>query len=167
MSFKKSDSILILIGERKNELGGSVYYGLFNELGESVPKPNFAEVEKQIFALTDIICAGLVLSAHDISDGGLVTALCEMSFGNEIGFEIDLPSKWPMTQALFSETGGFVIEVEKDNLEKVSDLLKEKNIAFFKIGQTKSEKKLKVNEVMNLDLALAKKTWTEGLRNKL
>jgi phosphoribosylformylglycinamidine synthase len=38
--FQNTDSAILMIGERKNELGGSVYYSLYNELGANVPKPN-------------------------------------------------------------------------------------------------------------------------------
>jgi len=61
--FQNNDSVILLIGERKNELGGSVYYSLKNELGANVPKPNFEEVKNQIFALTDCIDDGLVCPA--------------------------------------------------------------------------------------------------------
>src|SRR5690242_12537036 len=47
MQFKKAGSGLYLIGERKNELGGSEYYRLQGELGANVPKPDFQEVQKE------------------------------------------------------------------------------------------------------------------------
>ncbi|HAT8971191.1 TPA: phosphoribosylformylglycinamidine synthase subunit PurL, partial [Legionella pneumophila subsp. pneumophila] len=48
--FKKSDSLLILIGERKDECGGSVYYQLHNELGSNVPKPDLSLFNREIHA---------------------------------------------------------------------------------------------------------------------
>ena len=88
--FQNTDSAILMIGERKNELGGSVYYSLYNELGANVPKPNFEEVKNQIFALTDCIDDGLVSSCHDIADGGLASALAEMTFGNGIGCNVKI-----------------------------------------------------------------------------
>ena len=54
----------------------------------------------------------LVLAAHDISDGGIAIAISEMAFKNKIGFEVNIQSELRPDIWLFSETGGFVIEVE-------------------------------------------------------
>ena len=166
MSFKKTDSEIFLIGERKDECGGSVYYNLLNTLGANLPKPDFAEVEKQIFALTDATDNGLILSAHDISDGGVATALAEMSFKNEIGCEINIEGGLRDDKKLFGESSGFVIEIEKENIEVVKNIFAEYGLMIESIGQTKLAKTIKIN-MIDLDLLAAKEIWTNGLRNKL
>ena len=185
MSFKQPESILLMVGERHDECGGSVYYDLFHELGANVPKPNFAEVENQIYALTDATDAGLILSAHDISDGGIATTLAEMSFKNEIGLSVnitnchhDTPGCHPdenrdlvtvlrPDKCLWSETGGFVLEVAPENVEVVTDIFKKYNIEAIPIGKTTTEPTLKINELIDCSLQTAKQAWTEGLRKKL
>ena len=167
MHFKKTNSILFLIGERKDECGGSVYYQLFNELGANVPQPNLPEVEQQIFALTDAIDAGLILAAHDISDGGLATTLAEMSFKPEIGCDVNIPGDLRADKKLFGETGGFVIEIEVKNLEPLRQTFAKRNVELIQIGKTTNEKKIKINECIDVDLMEAKKMWANGLRNKL
>ena len=72
MVLKDNDSMLFMIGERKNELGGSAYYNLYDELGSNVPMPDLDEVRNQIYAITDCIDFKLIKSCHDISDGGVV-----------------------------------------------------------------------------------------------
>ena len=67
MSFKKENSSIIMIGKRKNELGGSIYYSLQNELGKNLPKPNLIEVKNQIYSVTDCIEKNIVVACHDIS----------------------------------------------------------------------------------------------------
>jgi len=86
--FQQTDSLIVLIGERKNECGGSVYYQLHDHLGLNVPQPDLSMVASEIYAITDAIQQGLVLSVHDISTGGIAVTLAEMSFKNEI-----LPNK--------------------------------------------------------------------------
>ena len=71
MPFKKINSKLFMIGKRKDELGGSLYYNLFSELGANVPDPDLNEVKHQIYAVTDCIDNSLIESCHDISDGGI------------------------------------------------------------------------------------------------
>ncbi|HDS3846819.1 TPA: phosphoribosylformylglycinamidine synthase subunit PurL, partial [Legionella pneumophila] len=88
--FKKSDSLLILIGERKDECGGSVYYQLHNELGSNVPKPDLSLFNREIHAVSSAIQHGLVNAAHDVSEGGVAVALAEMSFKNSLGVAVQI-----------------------------------------------------------------------------
>ena len=85
MSFKEEGSSIIMIGQRKDELGGSIFYSLYNEVGKNLPKPDLSEARNQIYAVTDCIDQELILACHDISEGGVATALAEMTFGNAIG----------------------------------------------------------------------------------
>ncbi|OGH58980.1 MAG: phosphoribosylformylglycinamidine synthase II [Candidatus Magasanikbacteria bacterium RIFCSPHIGHO2_01_FULL_33_34] len=167
MHFKNIDSIIVMVGKRKDECGGSVYYDLHNELGANIPKPKLNEVRNQVYALTDCINRKLILGAHDISDGGIVTTLAEMSFKNEIGFDVNIPGEINNDKKMFSETGGFVFEVEISNFETVEKIFKSRVTQIFKIGKTTENKQLKINNLINIDLKKAKRAWKNGLRNKL
>ncbi len=165
--FKQTDSDIILIGDRKNECGGGVYYALFNELGKNFPQPDFSEVERQIFSVINIITNGLALASHDISEGGIAVALAEMAFKNEIGFEINFANDLRNDQLLFSETGGFVLEVEQNKLNAVQKILSSQNCTFYKIGKTNATSRMRINSVIDLDISAAKAAWENGLRDKL
>ena len=164
--FQKSDSVILMIGERKDELGGSVYYSLFNELGANIPKPNFEEVKNQIFALTDCIDDGMVLSCHDIADGGIASALAEMTFGNEIGCTVKIKSGLASDKILFSETGGFVLEVSLEKLDKIKSAFLIYGLDTFEIGTTGGSH-IKLNGVVKISVNKTKEAWTNGLRDKL
>ena len=164
--FQKSNSILVLIGERKNELGGSVYYSLHNELGANIPKPNFEEVKNQIFALTDCIDDGLVLSCHDIADGGIASAIAEMTFRNNIGCLVKYLSNLSMEKFLFSETGGFVVETSAEMLSVLKSKFSNYGLNVLEIGLTGGSR-IKINNALNLPVNKANKAWTNGLREKL
>lgn len=178
MEFKETDSDIYLVGKRKDELGGSVYYDLFNELGKNVPKPDLSEIEKQIWAITDCIEKGLLLSCHDISDGGLAASLAEMSFGgdgkNKIGAKIDLdqaPGDLIDWKKLFSETGGFVMEVGATDGHRLEQIFTDYGLEIYKIGKTAKEPKFKINSqdknLIDLDVEKISEAWLEGLRNEL
>lgn len=164
---KQTDSVLLMIGERKDECGGSIYYQLFNALGANIPQPNFEEAAAQLYALTDAIEQKLILSVHDISDGGIATCLAEMSFANSISFSVTIPGNLPLNKLLFSETGGFVIEVAKQNVQQVKSLFSERGSQALEIGQTHNEPTLNFNHSISINLAQAKTAWTNGLREKL
>jgi phosphoribosylformylglycinamidine synthase len=168
MAFQKTDSLLLLIGERKDELGGSLYYDLHDKLGANVPKPNLEEVKNQIFALTDCIDSELILSCHDISDGGVVSTLAEMTFGNEIGCEAEILGELSNEKLLFSETGGFVLEVDPKNVNSVKSVFSKYNLDVPEIGKTTSHQSLVINDaIINVSVRKAKEAWTNGLREKL
>ncbi|HJL84240.1 MAG TPA: phosphoribosylformylglycinamidine synthase subunit PurL [Candidatus Marinimicrobia bacterium] len=166
MHFQTSDSILIMAGERRDELGGSVFYSLHDELGANVPQPNLEEVKNQIFALTDCINEDLVLSCHDIADGGVASTLAEMTFGNGIGCDITINSNLPTDKILFSETGGFVLEVSPENADAVISNFSKYESDVFQIGTTGSNT-IQINRVVDMVISDAKKTWANGLREKL
>lgn len=189
---KKSGSKLYLLGERKNEFGGSEYYRLQGELGANVPKVDFEEAQKEIFTMVDAVSQGLILSAHDISEGGLSVAVSEMAFGGwgeaKLGVEIDLdavPLKdgkgkhsevydregYAELVKLFSETGGFVVEVPPENEKKFLALCKKNQLMPFEIGKTTKVKNLTFTSGKKADISIplekAADTWLNGLRNKL
>ncbi len=165
--FKKVDSEIYLVGSRKNECGGSVYYSIFNELGKNLPKPSFKEIESQIFSVTDIIENNLALSAHDISEGGIAVALAEMCFMNNIGCDVIIHGNLRTDTLLFSETGGFIVEVPKQNINKVQHILNKYSCEYFKIGTTISDKIISINNVIKVPVKDAKQAWENGLREKL
>lgn len=166
MSFKKPGSLLFLLGDRKNECGGSVYYALMGVLGAQLPKPNLSEAERQMIALTTAIRRGRILAAHDISDGGAATTLAEMSFRREIGCDAHITGTERADAILFGETGGFVIEVAEEHARAVIAILAEGAATCSFIGKTTKEKRLKMNDIINVDLLEAKRAWTNGLREK-
>ena len=167
MHFQKSDSIILMVGERKDELGGSVYYSLYNELGINLPRPDLKEVKNQIFALNNCIEKQLVLSCHDIADGGVASAVAEMTFGNEIGCDIKIINDLRTDKTLFSETGGFVLELSINNMEAAQSIFSNYGIELIKIGSTNNSGMMIFNNVIKLSVKKVKDAWTNGLREKL
>jgi phosphoribosylformylglycinamidine synthase len=167
MHFQKSDSILLMVGQRKDELGGSVYYSLYNELGINLPKPDLKEVKNQIFALNNCIEKRLILSCHDIADGGVASAVAEMTFGNEIGCDVKIINDLRTDTILFSETGGFILELSMNNMEAVQSIFSHHGIELIKVGSTNDSRAMVFNSVVKLSVKHAKDAWTNGLREKL
>ena len=119
-SLRHEDSVLVLLGAPEAPLGGSVFARRAGITGAEVPDTdcaaNFA-VYKAYAAARD---AGLVLSAHDVSEGGLAVTLAEMGFSLKAGMEIELPVAGDAATALFHEgTGRLVVEVAADSLDAI------------------------------------------------
>ncbi len=164
---KQTNTVLIMIGERLDECGGSIYYALADEIGNQCPKPDLNVVAKQIYALTDAIEQRLVLSAHDISTGGVAVALAEMSFNNGIGFSAEIPGELPTAKKLFSETGGFIIEVNKIHVNQVNEIFADYGLDAITIGHTNNQQMICINDVIKIPVAQAKLHWQNGLRQKM
>ncbi len=117
---------LILIGVQNTSLSGSLYANIANgrPVGDA---PHFdLDEEARVQKLTyDLIRDGLVLAAHDVSDGGLIVAVSEMCFDRNIGVTIEVEGKELTSSTdeagfLFSEAQGrILINVKADDVEKV------------------------------------------------
>ena len=171
MKIKEEGSKLFLVGSRKDELGGSVYYDVNKEVGANVPKVNFEKEEKRIYAIIDCINQGLLLSCHDISDGGILVSLSEMILGGEadgkIGASVNLDfTDLATSKSLFSESSGFVFEVNEENVAKVKSIFEEYKLNLKDIGKT-GRNKLNITkqdkEIINLSIEDIKKAWTSGV----
>ena len=95
VQLKQPGDALYLLGERRDELGGSAYYeALELGLGRNVPQVEWAAERARIYAITDAIDAGLVAACQDISDGGLAVALAEMCLGpfgrGDVGADVNI-----------------------------------------------------------------------------
>ncbi|PID79519.1 phosphoribosylformylglycinamidine synthase subunit PurL, partial [bacterium DOLZORAL124_64_63] len=87
---------ILLLGRRGPEMAGSLYLDAGYQAGRpAVPELDFEAARKEIRAVIDLVSAGLLTAAHDISDGGLAVALSEMAMGLEAaaarGADIRLP----------------------------------------------------------------------------
>ena len=171
MKIKEEGSKLFLVGSRKDELGGSVYYDVNKEVGANIPKVNFEREEKRIYAIIDCIDQGLLLSCHDISDGGILVSLSEMILGGEadgkIGASVNLDfTDLATSKSLFSESSGFVFEVKEENVAKVKSIFEEYKLNLKDIGKTGGNK-LNITkqdkEIINLSIEDIKKAWTSGV----
>ncbi len=180
---KRAETILMLVGRRKDECGGSVYYQLNNVLGKNVPQPDLAGFSAEIHAVHAAIAKGYVMSAHDISEGGVAVALAEMSFKNNIGVKVMITDEACVSninlsteKKLFTETGGFIFEVARDKVKDIKKIFEEHNTPIFVIGETMaasaatattSTPRLQINTVIDIAVADAKSAWEHGLRTKL
>jgi phosphoribosylformylglycinamidine synthase II len=166
-NFQEKDSLLILVGERKDECGGSVYYDLHNTLGANLPKPDLVSIGREIQAVVAVIQQGLVLSAHDISDGGVAVALAEMSFKKFIGVKVEIPGSLVPEKKLFGESGGFILEVAKEKLSALKAIFARHDIPVYPIGQTQILPRLQMQASVDVMISDAKHAWENGLREKL
>ena len=184
MQVKRAESALYLIGKRRDECGGSLYYQVLEKLteakrdallGMNVPQPKFQEVSRQIRCVAGAIGQGLVSACHDISGGGLLLALFEMltpqrKIGGTIGATIDLDamgSTLRSDQLLFSETGGFLLEISNGRERGFEACARENEVSVFRIGETVQQPTLRIvrggNNLLETRLSTRIDIWKSAL----
>jgi len=171
-SLRHADSVFAMIGHSGAQLGGSVF-ARRKELGNAeVPATNFETAFACYRKYYEAVKAGLILSAHDVSEGGLAVCLAEAGFSGKAGLEIDLcslPADDEISKAalLFGESPSrLVVEIAPGNLEKVAELFD--GLPFALLGRATDEhanlriewgKEILIDEPLN-DL---KSLWKNGL----
>ncbi len=138
--FKDEGDIIYLLGEDKEELGGSEYLKVIhNKVAGESPAINLDEEKKLQDTLLNLIRKGWIKSAHDITEGGIAAALAECCIINkekQLGCEIEMPIKSRKDFSLFSESQSrIIISVSKENSSEIESDLKKNNINFFKLGK--------------------------------
>ena len=113
-----------------------------------------------MFRVLELINESLVESAHDVSEGGLIVALSEMSIGSKYGLKIEKQKNLRnLTQYLFGEDQGrYLLEIKEENLNDTIKLLKNSNIYYENIGNTQKdyfeiegEMKLSINDLFKVN----------------
>ena len=130
------------------QLGGSAFAQSLGRIGKTAPTVKDSEYFAAAFnTIQELIKKDLILAGHDISAGGMITALLEMNFGNtEGGLEINLDkiAEKDIIKILFSENPGVLIQVkDKSTVEKI---LQENGIGFSKIGRPCNERHILIKK---------------------
>lgn len=147
------------------QLGGSSFAQVLNKIGEKAPDVNdSANFVKSFNALQQLIKAGKVEAGHDISAGGMLTALLEMCFSdNNLGADIDLSNigESDTVKMLFAENSGIIFQGNKADVES---LLSENGVEFFNIGEVTESNILSIrnhSSIHDFDVAELRDVWYE------
>ena len=139
---KKIDSKLIVIGKTFGHLGQSVYLNeLYNLHDGMPPEVNLLNEKNNGEIILKLINLDMVNSVHDVSTGGIILALAEMSISSQIGVKILKPKKLSnLFEYYFGEDQSrYLVEIDQNNFSKIEKILKDNNIYFDTIGVTQKE----------------------------
>ena len=158
---KKENSIIILIGKTFGHLSQSVFFEeIYSIKNGPPPVVNLVNEKNNGEIILKLIENNLTNTVHDVSSGGLIIALAEMTFNSDYGLKINKPKKLSNIFEYFygEDQGRYLIEVDKKNLEKVVKYLKENNIFNEIIAVTQKdifelegEFKININELYKLN----------------
>ena len=141
-SFKSDKSNIILIGKTFGHLGQSCFLKENYSITEGMPpEVNLLNERNNGECLLNLIEKNLIMSSHDLSNGGLITAISEMIISSNLGAKIYKPKNLTNLFTYFfgEDQARYIIEVESKNLLKVEKIMKENNIYHEKIGFTQEQ----------------------------
>lgn len=147
MDLKEAGNDLYVVGETKDEMGGSHYHLVTGASGGAVPKVDLQRAPKIFAAVHLAITKGLVRACHDVSEGGIAAALAEMAFAGGVGADVtDLKSigeSLSDTVRLFSESPTrFIMEVRRESAAALTEAFA--GLPLVKIGSTVKEPRLRI-----------------------
>jgi len=174
MDLKKPGNSIYAVGETFDELGGSIYLANEQQLGQNVPQVRFTAALKTYRALEKAVGAQLISSMHDVSEGGLITALAEMAFAGGLGlsgFCKHIPYQGKRQREdilLFSESNSrLLVEVEPRHEKAFKRTLK--GVKFSKIATVEETPEMivygfKDQIIINANIFELKNIWQTPLR---
>ncbi len=145
--FKNEGDAIVLLGSTQNDLGCSQYLVKITGISQS-PCPYFNLEEE--FALhqllQEIARTRCVLSAHDVSEGGLFVACFESAASGEKGFDIVTEKGLRLDAGLFGESQGrVVVSVAQESLDTLLKIARNMNVPALRIGTVMTNQVVKVN----------------------
>jgi phosphoribosylformylglycinamidine synthase len=183
-----SKLLLIDLGKGRRRLGGSALAQVYGQIGDESPDIDDSALLKRSFiAVQRLIEEDLILSGHDVSDGGLIVTLLEMAFSGNCGLNVTIRSgteernrerknltgevseplnlHGSVLPYLFAEEAGLVMEYDRDNEEKVLQVLRSEGIGFQIIGKPVRKKSISITfegePVLNEDMRGLRALWEE------
>ncbi len=169
--FKEEGDLIYLLGIDNEELGGSEYLKVIYNLVEGNSPALDLQKEKDLqTTLLSLIKKGLIRSAHDISEGGLITSLaesCIINYEKPLGAEVLIPINNRIDFSLFSESQSRVIISISPKVKDAFEKEISKSFTPYKfIGKVGGEK-LIVNQEISISINRLKELYYQSIPSRM
>jgi phosphoribosylformylglycinamidine synthase len=138
MDFKEINNLVLIIGKTEGHLDQSLFArSILDEKNGPPPEINLFNEKNNGETLLQLIDNNLIRSAHDISLGGIATAISKMCIKSNKGFEFNkMNHLMSEIEYLFSEDQGrYIIEINPKNFKKVTEILEKNSVHFDELGK--------------------------------
>lgn len=137
-AFKREGDHVVLLGDTRDELGGSEYLKVFHaEVAGKPPSLDWDSEKALQKCLVQAAARGLLTSAHDLSEGGLAVALAEACIIGGTGAHVDLVGVLPPHVTLFSESQSrALVSVAPSMLADLQDVAGDLGVPLHVLGTT-------------------------------
>ncbi len=139
---KKEGNLILLVGKTFGHLEQSTFFEeMYSIIDGPPPEINLLNEKNNGETILKAMNKKLIISAHDLSSGGLIVGLAEMAMGTTLGIKIEKPKKLSNQFEYFfgEDQGRYLVEISPSKLSKIEDLFRENNVYFEKIGTVQKE----------------------------
>jgi len=171
MDLKETDNILLVIGKTEGHLDQSLFSrNILNEKNGPPPEINLFNEKNNGETILKLIEKTFIKAAHDVSLGGIITALSKMCIKGKKGASLKKPNYLiNQFEYLFGEDQGrYIIEIDKKDLQNVTKILSENSVHYDELGIV-NDKNLIIDDKSKLsidDLIKSHTTWLTNYMNK-
>jgi len=164
MSFKNDGDFIVLIGENREEIGGSEYLKVFHALEKGLPPQIDLSAEKSVQdACRESIQAGILSSAHDCADGGLAVTLAECCITGKRGAKVEINHRIRNDALLFGETQSrIVVSLPVKNLDSFKEIAHKYEAPIQILGKVEGNS-LKIGNLIDIEVEQLKKAWERDI----
>jgi phosphoribosylformylglycinamidine synthase len=164
MSFKDDGDLIVLIGENKEEIGGSEYLKVFHNIENGLPPQIDLSLEKSVQdACRESIQAGIISSAHDCADGGLAVTLAECCIKGKKGAVLEINTRIRNDALLFGETQSrIVVSLSVKNLDSLKEIANKYEAPIQILGKVEGNS-LKIGNLIDIEVEQLKKAWERDI----
>ncbi|MBL6874278.1 MAG: phosphoribosylformylglycinamidine synthase subunit PurL [Flavobacteriales bacterium] len=168
LAFQNSGSLIYMLGDSLNDINCSEYLVAYHKINESSTPFFDLDVEFELQqSVSSLIKEDLIISAHDVADGGLFITLLESSMANNLGFSINSADNIRKDAFLFGESPSrVVVSIDNGKKQAFEDLLSKHKTSFHLLG-TVTEGDLLVDGELFGDVSAYKQKFDSSLTKKM
>jgi phosphoribosylformylglycinamidine synthase II len=167
--WKAEGDVIALLGQTREELGGSEYLAVVHGRGTGAPPWIDLETEKRLHEMVlAAVRDGLLRSAHDVAEGGLAIALSEGSFGGlQLGIRVAAEGGMRPDCWLFGESQSrVVVSARRKDVTRLRELAAEHGVPFATLGEVRG-RRIVIGDVIDVSVETCHDRWRGGLARLL
>jgi len=167
MDFKEINNMVLVIGKTEGHIDQSLFArNILDEKNGPPPEINLFNEKNNGETLLKLIDSKLIQSAHDVSLGGLITAVSKMCIKGNKGINLKKP-KYLINEIEYyfaEDQGRYIVEITKKDLKMVADILNKNAVHFDELGVI-NESHLFINEKAKITIDELRSSNTDWLNN--
>ncbi len=170
-SLKQAGDRIYVLGDTAAELGGSEYYAMHGEVGNSVPTLDADAAGRVYRAVDGLIDDGLLRSCRGCYRGGLAVTLAKKAFAGDRGLAVDLgavpgPAADDRTLLYSESPARFVVTVAPGRQDAVEQVLEDAGVPYGRIGTVTAERTIDIagtdgQTLLDLPVDRCRQAWQE------
>lgn len=168
LAFAEAGDEIWLVGETREELSGSAWADVLHDghLGGMPPVVDFDHEKRLAASLIEAARAGVLSSAHDLSDGGLAQALVESCLRRGYGARVEIEAAADPTVELFSEsTGRVLVSLPEQRVDEFRRLAGQQKLCVRRLGSVTADTDatLDITGLLTVPLSELRDAWTSTI----